>query len=447
MNTNMPRGAGSAFGGKLKQKIKFFKIILAFVGLAFISAGCGGGQQPATGPVTLTFWKTFEDSENMQVLLEAYRQLHPNVQVVYSKKNVDTYEQDLLNALASGSGPDIFSIHNSWLAAYTDKIAAAPDTVFNLKQYQDAFVDTAVEDFTKDGKIYGVPLSVDSLGLYYNKDLLGTAGIAVPAKTWSELATQTRKLTRQDQSGYFQRSGVAIGLSQNVNRAVDIYYLFMLQLGFRPEGLLNGYGYSFSQSLQKNNTTYTPAKDALDFYTSFADPSSQNYTWNTRSDYSIDAFTNGRAAYLYSYSYTRATIKQKSPNLRFDVSPVPQFNLSDPAVNFANYWGEVVSKQTKNQAVAWDFLKFISSKDALDKYYAQNKQPSSRKDLIELQIQDPEIGTFSAANLTAHSLPRPAQAKFDAVVGQTIDDVILKNLNLDEAVSRIEQQIGTLFRE
>lgn len=435
----------------MKQKSggKNYKILFAIISIAFLSVSCGGGGGTAgpTGPVVLTFWKTFEDSEHMQALFEAYRQKNPNVQIVYSKKNIENYEKDLLNALAAGTGPDIFSIHNSWLPEYQDKITPAPEKVFNLKAYKDAFVDVAVDDFTVDGKIYGVPLAVDSLALYYNKDLLGTSGIAVPARTWKELADHTRQLSKADSKGYFTRNAVPLGLARNINRAVDIYYLFMLQLGFGPQSLKDSFGASLSQQAQKNGQSFQPARDALDYYTSFADPKSANYSWNSKSDYSIDAFVNGRSAYLYSYAYTRDTIGRKAPNLRYDVAPVPQFSLEESSLTFANYWGEVVSKQSKNSAAAWDFLKFISSKDALDKYYAGNKQPSSRKDLIELQIQDPEIGVFAAGNLNARSLYRPSQEKFDSIVGQMIDDTVLKGLTFDEAVQRAEQQISTLMRQ
>lgn len=411
-----------------------------------LAAGCGGGGSGQQNQqVVLNVWKVFEETENLQPLFDAYQQKHPNVQIVYTKKNIENYESDLLNALAAGTGPDIFSINNSWLPKYLDKVAPAPDNIFGLREYKEAFVDAAVKDFTIDNKVYGVPLAVESLGLYYNKDLLGSAGIAVPAKTWDELASHVQQIKRSDNRGYFVRSGVAMGTNGNVNRAVDILYLLMLQQGAVS---FNESGYpGFADSVQKNGNYFNPGQEALSFYTSFASPVSPNYNWNMRSDYSIDAFANGRAAYLYSYSYTRKTILQKNPNLNFDVAPVPQPNLNDPEVNFANYWGEVVSKQSKNQLWAWDFLKFISSKEALDIYYAKNKQPSSRKDLIQLQIQDPEIGVFAHANLTAKSFYKLDQQKMDNIFGRMIDSVILNGVSVQEALSQAQAQAATLPRD
>lgn len=428
---------------KLKQQLLKSKLIFAAVGVALLSAGCGGGPAPvSTRPITLTFWKPFESTENLQPLFDAYRKLHPNVTIVYSEKDISTYSQDLLDALASGSGPDIYSINNSWLPQYLDKASSAPASVFTLKDYKDAFVDAVVNDFTKDGKIYGTAMYVDSLGLYYNKDLMGTAGIATPPKTWNELAADVQLIKRQDSKGFFTRSGAALGTNANVNRAVDILYLLMLQQGvvpFSAEGRP-----TFAGQTQVNGNNINPGLAGLNFYTSFASPASPNYNWNSRSDYSIDAFTNGRAAFLYSYSYTRATILQKSPNLNFDVAPVPQPNLDNPAVNFANYWGEVVSRQSPNQAAAWDFLKFLTSKSSLDTYYAKNKQPSSRRDLIALQIQDPDIGVFANANLTAKTFYKPDQQKMDDIFGRAIDNVILNGLSPEDALNQAQAQAGAI---
>lgn len=432
---------------KLKQKkterLSIFKKIFLFAGIIFFASGCGSAPTPNAGPVTLTFWDPFENSQDIQPLIESYRAAHPNVTVVYTKKDIDSYSTDLLNALASGNGPDIFSINNAWVPSYSNKIVEASSSVFNLSDYKKSFVDVAVSDFTKDGKILGVPLSVDSLALYYNKDILGSAGIATPPKTWNEFVQDVQKIKKQDRLGYFTVSGAALGTNGNVNRAVDILYLFMLQQGvvpFSPDGAYP----MFDQSITQDGNSINPGQQALNFYTSFASPSSPNYNWNYKSDYSIDAFANGRAAFLFTYSFNRQKIVQKSPNLNFDVAPVPQPNLDKPSVNFSNYWGEVVSRQTKNPQVAWDFLKFISSKNSLDKFYAQNKMPSSRRDLIELQITDPEIGVFANANLTAKQFFRPDQEKVDSIFGKMIDNIILNGLSVDQALSQAAQQASAI---
>lgn len=431
--------------------MRYKRVFASLCAIVLLSAGCfGGGGGGASEDVILNVWMTFEDSENLSPLLQGYQDQYPNVQIVYTKKNVENYENDLLNALASGTGPDVFAIHNSWLPKYMDKAMALPaeytDNTFNYTVYKDSFVDTVVRDFTKDNQIYGVALSVDSLALYYNKDLLGSSGIATPPKTWSELESHVQRIKRSDSTGYFTRSGVAMGTSANVNRAVDILYLLMLQQGVVPYDA-DGLRPTFADTVDRGGESFSPGQAALQFYTSFANPTTNNYNWNSRSDYSIDAFANGRAAFLLSYSYTRDTIKSKAPNLNFDVAPVPQPNLDDPQVNFANYWGVVVSKQSKYYDYAWDFLKFISSRDMLDVYYAQHKLPSSRKDLIEMQIQDPEIGVFAHANLTAKPFYRPDQGKIDSIAGKMIDAVILQGLSPEEAVREGQDQAEILIRE
>ncbi len=82
----------------------------------------------------------------------------------------------------------------------------------------------------------------------------------------------------------------------------------------------------------------------------------------------------------------------------------------------------------------------------MDKYYAQNNQPSSRKDLISLQIQDPDIGVFANANLTAKTFYRPDQVKLDNIFGQAIDNVILNGFTADEALGQAQQQAATIAR-
>jgi multiple sugar transport system substrate-binding protein len=429
-----------------QNKINFVRKItlaLAVVSMVLLAAGCGGGNKTSNEKVTLKIWKPFVDSDKMGVLIQAYKKAHPNVTIEYTKKNIENYEGDLLNALAAGNGPDIYSINNTWVPLYLDKIEPAPDKLYSLKEYKDAFVDVVYSDLVIDSKIYGTALWVDSLALYYNKDLMGTAGIATPPKTWSDLENYSRRIAQQNASGYFEQSGTAIGTYQNVNRAVDVVYLMMLQAGVVPWSS-DRRSPQFSSSVSKNGKSSNPGTEAVTFYTSFANPSSENYNWNLESDYSIDAFANGRAAFLYGYSYTRAQINSKAPNLNYDVAAVPQYALGQPSVNYASYFAEVVSKQSKHKAAAWDFLKFISSQQALESYYAKDKQPSSRRDLIEKQTQDLEIGVFAHANLTAKSFFKFDEAKVDSIFGEMINSILLNGDTVPSALSRAQSQVSAV---
>jgi ABC-type glycerol-3-phosphate transport system substrate-binding protein len=416
----------------------FFVLIIAAV-YAFSS----GGKKPANNqPVELVWWKTFEDPQNIQELINAYQETHKNVTIRYVKKDVTTYEQELVDAIASGNGPDIMTIHNDWLPKHIGKLAPAPDSVITERQYRDTFMDVASDDFIRDGKIYAMPLSVDVLALYYNKDILNSVGISTPPKTWPEIESAVQKITRQDQNGDFIRSGMAMGLASNVNRAADVISLLMLQDG--TQFYSSSQDVTLDAPVQANGSSYNPAAEALAYYSQFANPAKKDYTWNAKASNSVDAFSQGKLGMMLSYSYMRDMILDKAPSLNWGVSDAPQTAeaaATGSRVNFANYWGEAVSKSSKNQAVAWDFLNFITQKDVLAKFYAKHPMPASRKDMIESQYSDINLGVFAENVPTAKSVYKQDADIFEGVFIKMIEDVILRNLKPEEAVQNAAQQL------
>lgn len=410
----------------------------------------GGGSKTKTpknqAPVELTWWKTFEESENVTPLIEAYQSSHKNVTIRFVKKNINDYEQELVDTIASGRTPDIFSIHNDWLPKHIDKLSAAPANVVNTRTYKETFVDVVSSDFIKDSKVYAIPLSMDTLALYYNKDLLNSAGIASVPKTWPEVVTAVEKITKQTNPGTFDVSGLAMGAANNVNRAVDVLSLLMLQNGtkFYSDDLQTA---KFdSDAGQVDGKAFNPGVTALEFYTQFVQPAKKSYTWNSKSDLSIDAFASGKLAMMLSYSYLAPTLRSRAPTLNWAVAPAPQIDLAGLKVNFANYWGEAVSKFSTHPDVAWDFLQFISKKENLEKYYAKKKLASARKDIIKDQQSDEDIGIFAEAALTARSVYKKDTAKFESIFLKMIDDVILRNLIANDAVRNAAAQVNLIIK-
>lgn len=420
-------------------------LVLLILGVTFLFAN-NDSKPKSKGKVELVWWKTFEDSQNIQDMIADFTNLNPNVTIKFIKKDINSYEQELLDALAAGRGPDIFSIHNDWLPKHIDKLLPASDKLISQRLYKDTFVDVVFNDFVGDGKIYAMPMSLDVLALYYNKDLLGSSGISQPPKNWDELVRDVQKLTLIEKSGEFIHSGVALGTSSNINRAVDVLLLMMLQNGTKFYDAANTSA-AFDQNQNIGTESINPGSAALEFYTQFSNPAKTSYTWNSKSDFSIDAFTQGKVAMILSYAYMLPVVKDKAPNLNWDVTAVPQIAESTIKVNIANYWAEAVSKSSKNPTEAWQFLTFLMQKDTQKKYYEKHKLISGRRDILAEQAKDTEIGVFAESALTAKSVYKKDASVFEGIFSRMIDDVVLRNTRPEDAIRAAVQQVNLSLRK
>ncbi|NBS41329.1 extracellular solute-binding protein, partial [bacterium] len=180
--------------------------LFALVAVVFTS-GCGGptaAETAANAPVKLTIWRVFDDGSTMKDVMTAYTAIHKNVTFNYREVRLEDYQNELLHAFAEGTGPDVFSLHNDWIGGYESLILPMPasltipytetrgtikkETVITLKeeptittrQLKTDFVDAVAGDVIRayqpnpkkeaEDRIFALPLSVDTLALYYNKD-------------------------------------------------------------------------------------------------------------------------------------------------------------------------------------------------------------------------------------------------------------------------------------
>ena len=448
----------------MDKKIKIGAAFLALTGIMFL-AGCGFKQSGEKKyPINLEIWGLFDDSDIFVDIFETYRRINQNVQrITYKKLAPDTYKKELIEALASGQGPDIFLIQNTWLPSFYNKITPATPDILSEQKFRSEFVDVAANDFINQNKIYAVPLSVDTLGLYYNKDLFNQAGITSTPKNWNEFADDARKMTRTDSFGQVTQSGAAMGTAYNINRSTDILNLLMLQS--RTKMLDDKQARAvFDQFAQNNNENSFPGESALNLYTSFAKNSSPFYSWNKSMHYSIDAFSEGNLAMMVNYSWHIDTIRSKAPKLNFTVAPIPQIDEAHP-VNYPNYWGFAVAKNKKADTVkmsnteqvaipdevriaeAWNFLKFLTAKpeaagyDAALKYAEKTKKPAARKDIIEAQKNNVEIGIFAQQNLVAKNWLQVDPAAIEAIFADMINKVNIGADSPSEALKAGAQQV------
>lgn len=434
-------------------------------------SGCGFRDTSQKYAVKIEVWGVFDDTDAYGAIFNDYRKLNPYVtEIKYRKLNVDTYKQDLIDALASGKGPDIFLIRNSWIPSFQDKIIAAPTTFTDERGFREAFVDVVSQDFmAADKTIYGVPLSVDSLGLYYNKDIFNAAGILSPPSTWEEFARDAALLTKIDNFGNITQSGAAIGTAYNINRSTDIWTAMMLQTGVPL------------QESSRSEINFRNAEKSLAFYTQFANTQSANYTWNTRQHYSVDAFYEGQSAMMINYSYQYEVLKHKNAKLNIAVAPLPQFAEGTKS-NYANYWGYVVAKNkdfgpeikdTVGQDKlriheAWQFLKYLTmpngkamtlthgitkaprevalTTDPAKIYLTNTKKPAARRDLLEQERRDLALGPFAEGNIIAQNWTQSDPEAIESVFAEVIDSVNRGAATAQSAIGIGQNRVKALMR-
>lgn len=427
----------------------------------------------ATKPVQLVYWRVFDDSDAFTDLIAEYNKIHPNVNITYRKLRYEEFEPMLINALAEDRGPDIFSIHNTWMRGYQSKLLSLPDNItlpyrtvqgtikkdvvwemqtkksLSLRDLKTQFIDQATEDAvlpeTTDkgvaNKIFGLPLSVDTLVLYYNKELLNAAGIPEPAKDWQTLQEHVKKLTKQNTAGDIITAGIAMGAAENVDRSTDILSVLMMQNGTKMTADNGAATFNIIPAGLEGRST-PPGIEALTFYTDFASPQKEVYSWNESMPSSIDAFIQGKAAYMLSYAYNLPTVRARAPKLNFGVAKLPQI-AGSAEVNFANYWMEVVSKKTTHPNEAWDFIQFITGAQNVEKYLNKTRKPTALRSLIQKQSEDIDLYPFVSQLLTAKSWYKGKNAAaMETAMKQMITDVIKGTYTIPEAINLAVQKVN-----
>lgn len=455
-----------------RQKLLIIVVVVAIALIGILAFGLK--KEKKLQRIELEFWSTYEDEKAYTELIKAYegqnKAINKSITIKYVNKPFVDFEKDLINALAAGAGPDVFSIHNTWLPRYKDKIYPMPQTegFMSLKTFQDTFIDVAYSDFiAKEEKteekttgifggaekeeeakeqIYAIPLYIDTLALYYNKDFFNSAGIAFPPATWDEFLDDVELLTKRDKRGNIERAGAAIGTAQNINRSTDILSLLMLQTGTEMVDK-NHTQATFDKAVLSAEKSFDLGKDALRFYTDFSNPTKRVFCWNREMPYSIDAFYQGKAAMMINYSHHIQTIRSKSPYLNFGVAPVPQIKDREFDINYANYWAQTVSKGSKHQNEAWKFILFLTDKENVKKYLEKAKRPTSRKDLIAWQKDDSDLGVFVKQILSARTWYQIDSQAIEKIFADMIESVVSGGQTLDKAIVKAANQITALMKK
>lgn len=394
---------------KLKNVISFSLLAVLFLTAGFGCKGLSSAQQQATKPVTLEYWTVFDDVDVLQAEINSYRGLRSYLNVNIRQLRADELYPRLVEALAEDHGPDIISIQNRDLGKFLSKLSPMPESVQDTTvlvekgkfsetvtvntitqplvtpaQLDNEYIKVVKDDVLKDGKIYGLPLSIDMMAVYYNKDLLDRAGIAQPPANWEDFQEHVKKITKYDKkTGKIIQSGAAFGTGENVPGSDDLLYILYQQSNL---AFVGGNGQAF---FNQGGAAF----DVMNFYTDYANPARDTYSWSADQGDALDAFVNGKVGFFFGYSYHYPIIKSRAPQLDFRILPMFQLNPDKP-VNVASYWVQTVVSKSKHQNEAWGLINFLTHSKATKDYLDKTGRPTALRTYIADQKTKPELEPF-----------------------------------------------------
>lgn len=190
-----------------------------------------------------------------------------------------------------------------------------------------------------------------------------------------------------------------MGMASNVNNAADILTVLMMQNGTK---MASGGAATFNMP-SAEEPGYFPGEEALRFYTDFANPAKEVYSWNKNLPSAFDAFIQSKAAFYFGYASDIIKVRNAAPNLDFDLVKMPQIGTAMQEANIASYAVETVAKRTKYANEAWAFLKFATEDQNVKSYLSRAKKPTAHRSLIKDQLEDFDLAPFANQVLVAQS--------------------------------------------
>lgn len=358
-------GIAAAFIG-----LMLLGFILLFSGGGGTATDQGGGNTAPTpgGPVVIQWWGAFLEPEVVQPLIDEYQQLNPNVTIEYANKwsnqDYDTAAQSYreeLNRVIENQDivelPDIFMVPNTWAGDYESYVQPG-NGVVDYTTLQNNFYPAVARDFGNDGAtVYGLPLWMDTLAVVYNRDLLNTENVDEPPTTWNRFVTLAEALTIVN-DGVIEQNGFGAGATQNTSFWYELVNILMIQNGVQ---LTN----------EQNQPIFSSDPDSVDavrFWQSFVN--GENPSWSTNAKNSSAAFLEEDVAMIVAPSWRLREIlrinEQFNLNLDIGVAPLPQVEgQAIEFVNWADYFGNMVTANRPNAVQSWQFLNWMSQPEQL----------------------------------------------------------------------------------
>jgi len=430
--------------------LNIFQVVLiaafaffAVAGLFFFATYRGDGREEFdVGSVTI--WGTVDERVLRDVIGRIRTSSEGFDNVVYIEKDARTYERDLINALAAGTGPDLFLLSQEDIFSHQDKIVSVSFDDYSERVFKDTFIEEGELYLTPSG-ILGLPFLVDPMVMYWNRDIFTAKGIASPPKFWDEFFDIVPRITERDQASNILQSAVAFGEFRNVRHAKEILSTLFMQAS-NPIVARGSDGKLSSVLGDSLDFTTKPAEAALRFYTEFSNPVKSVYSWNRALPESRQSFLSGDLAVYLGFAGEYQLLRDSNPNLNFDIAPLPQSRDADTRTTFGVMHALAIPRTSDNVVGAFRTAVALTDQTAIADASHAAALPPVRRDLLADRPADAVGSILYESAIMARAWLDPNPQETTDIFQRMVESTISGRAQLQQAVATADQELKLLLR-
>ena len=423
------------------EPLKHLLLVLLLSFSLFLLNGCQSNSVP-DGVTKITMWHGINPPENRDVfnaLVEKFNQAHEDIEVeaLYIGQP-DGQLPKILAAVVSNQPPDLL-----WFVPQLTGQLVELDAVRPLEDWLDkspvkSVIDPVMfETMTLNDHIFSVPLATNNAAIFYRPSLFKSAGIPQLPRTWSELDSAARKLTKDvDGDGRIDQHGLILSLGKG-EWTVFAWLPFVYSAGG-----------DLLQDKQPDLVNSGTLK-ALQFGADLVQAGVAMLSAPERG-YELDNFLSGQAAMQVTGPWTLGQLQQME--IDYGVFPIPALEEKAAVVGGENLF--VFKTTPEREAAACEFLEYVLSEAfqtawALQTGYIPVNLNSQQSEAYQAFVQEnPVLEVFLEQMDWARSRPIiPGYTRISENLGRAIEASLLGKKRPLEALKESQQRLELIFDE
>lgn len=409
----------------MKKNLSILMIVI--MGL-LVLAGCSdaaGGSKDGKVEISYGFW----DKKQVPAIEEAikkFNEKHPDIKVKTELIPYGQYFQKLETAATGGALPDVLWMNGAHVVQYAEGKVIEPLSEhakkdnYSLENYPKSLIDL----YTVDGKVYGIPKDYDTTGLWYNKKIFDDAGVPYPDENWdwAKLKETAKKLTNKEKGIW----GFAAVMGNQGG-----YYDFIWQ----------NKGYIVSDDGKSVGFDKPEAVEALKYNISFIEEGLSPTQAQMAETAAGDLFSSGKIAMMFDGPWM---VPEYKKNKDLDVTVVPKGEQRAVSIHGLS---NVISAHSKQKEAAWEFVKFLGSKETAEIYAKTGTVIPAYNGTQEAWLKSvPTLNLQAFIDGAEYAYPLPS-AKNTGAIWQHETDILKKAWSGEESVEEAVKELSKKAEE